>query len=336
MSKEKILTVAIATYNMEKYLEQCVDSLLVSQILDDIEILIINDGSTDNSLKIAHIYEAKYPGTVRVITKENGGYGSAINVAIDEARGRYFKTLDADDWFDYKAFHKFVNILKSIDIDLVVTHYSEEHTYNGKSKPVYYKGLVYYGKEYDFREFCVQKRTGYPSFGMHAITYRTTILRMNGFRLSHCYYSDMDYGIYPLVNVKSLMLFNIILYKYRLGRKDQSVSDWGKLQHFADHIYICRKMLDYYIKNHVGLTDAISLNVEYPVRRLVGHNIYVIFTLMYPTDKKRAKKELREFMSYLKNADQQIYQSAKAQVKGYRNKIILQNIQKLWSGSKSA
>lgn len=304
--QKKILSVAIATYNMEQYLEACLKSITLPDILNDIEVLIINDGSTDNSLKIAYRYEAEYPETVRVLNKKNGGYGSAINMGIDNAKGKYFKTLDADDWFDCNSFRIYLNQIKRVDVDLIITHYSEESEKTGISRPVYYMG-VEYDKICDFTKFCIRETTGYHGFLMHAMTYRTDILRMGDFRMSNCYYSDMDYAVYPLVNVKSIMFIDQVLYKYRIGRDNQSVSDSGLLRHFDDHIFICRKLVNYYTEHQARNDTIISLNIGYNTWGLVAYNISVIMGILRKADGKRSKKELQSLLSFLREKDHDLY-----------------------------
>ena len=97
---EKILTVTIPSYNVEAYLEDCLESFVNSEVMDDIEVLIVNDGSSDNTVKIAQRYVDKYENTFRLINKENGGHGSTINTGVREAKGKYFKVVDGDDWVD--------------------------------------------------------------------------------------------------------------------------------------------------------------------------------------------------------------------------------------------
>ena len=119
---------------MEKYLNRCVDSLLALDILDDIEIIIVNDGSKDATLSIANQYKVQYPNSVVVIDKPNGHYGSTVNAALKVATGKYFRILDADDWFDTEAFVVFVNKLKDIDVDCVYTNFSEHNELKNKIK----------------------------------------------------------------------------------------------------------------------------------------------------------------------------------------------------------
>lgn len=119
MKKGKILTVVVPTYNAEKYLEKNLNSLCVEEVLSEIEVIIVNDGSTDSSINIANKYAEKYPDSYKVITKENGGHGSGINCGIKYAQGYYFKVLDADDWVDKNALKNLVNYLKVCDDDIV-------------------------------------------------------------------------------------------------------------------------------------------------------------------------------------------------------------------------
>ena len=108
----KVLTVLVPTYNVEKYLRRCLDSLLLPEVFEEIEVLVVNDGSKDGSADIARAYEKKYPQTVVFVDKENGGHGSTINVGIEKAQGTYFKVLDSDDWVNIGDFIEFVKRLK--------------------------------------------------------------------------------------------------------------------------------------------------------------------------------------------------------------------------------
>ena len=121
---EKILTIVIPTYNMQDYLRRCLDSLIVSEEqMNKLEVLVINDGSKDNSSAIAHEYQDKYPDTFRVIDKGNGNYGSCINRGLKEATGKYIKVLDADDHFENKSLEEVLNMMLRIDVDLFLTDF---------------------------------------------------------------------------------------------------------------------------------------------------------------------------------------------------------------------
>ena len=124
---EKLLTIVVPVYNTEKYLSKCLDSLIVRKYMEHLEILVVIDGSPDNSAKIAREYEIKFPNTFTVVEKENGGHGSAINKGLELATGKYFRVLDSDDWFDEANFETFINRLSSATEDVVMTHLMREY-----------------------------------------------------------------------------------------------------------------------------------------------------------------------------------------------------------------
>ena len=113
----KLLSIIIPTYNMEALLPRCLDSLLVDGALEQLEAIVVNDGSRDGSLAIANSYKERFPDTVTVIDKPNGNYGSTINAALPVAKGKYVKVLDSDDWFNSDALLQYLDSLKSVDAD---------------------------------------------------------------------------------------------------------------------------------------------------------------------------------------------------------------------------
>ena len=120
---EKILTVSIAAYNMEKYIRRALDSLIDERIIHDLEVFVIDDGGSDSTLDIAKEYASKYPNSIFPVHKENGGYGTTVNYSIQYANGKYFKLLDGDDWFDKNGLYELVNRLKKADSDIILTNY---------------------------------------------------------------------------------------------------------------------------------------------------------------------------------------------------------------------
>src|SRR5574344_1376419 len=143
---DKILTIIIPTYNMEKYLRHCLDSLIVPN-MDKVEVLVINDGSKDSSSAIGHEYQDKYPQTFRVIDKENGNYGSCINRGLKEATGKYVKVLDADDWYDSDECLKLILYLiydNTSDVDFLYTNITYNNTNNKKNEYFKFNNIKYY------------------------------------------------------------------------------------------------------------------------------------------------------------------------------------------------
>ena len=122
--EEKVLTITIPSYNVEAYLEECLESFVNSEVMEEIEVLVVNDGSSDSTAEIAQRYADKYPETFRLINKENGGHGSTINTGIKEAKGKYFKVVDGDDWVDTRSFIRLVKVLKESEADIVASNYT--------------------------------------------------------------------------------------------------------------------------------------------------------------------------------------------------------------------
>lgn len=222
----KILTVSVAAYNAEEYLERALDSCLIGE-LDKLEIIIVDDGSTDGTLAIARSYENRYPGTFRTIAKKNGGYGSTMNASLPLARGRYFKLLDSDDAFDTEALEEIVKLLADCTCDMVLTPFfevrdTEETVVDQISRDK--SGLV------AFRDDIVTRL-----LSMHSVTYRTELLRTASLRLPEKrLYTDCLFVTLPLASVQDVYISHKPLYRYTLGRVGQSVSFESETRHRED------------------------------------------------------------------------------------------------------
>lgn len=231
--KTKYITFTVPCYNSANYMKKCVDSLLVGG--DDIEIIIVNDGSTDNTAVIANEYAASYPHIIRVIHKENGGHGSGVNCGIEHATGIYFKVVDSDDWLDTTSYLELLkNIKQHVDktkdnsntksIDLFITNYVYDMYDIGSQK------AMSFDKVFPKSRLCTwadMKTLGISQyFMMHTLTYRTEILQKSGMQLpEHTFYVDNIYAYQPLPYVEHLMYLDLNLYHYYIGRPDQSVCE---------------------------------------------------------------------------------------------------------------
>ena len=219
---EKILSIVIPTYNMENYLRHCLDSLLIKEGLNDVEILVVNDGSKDSSLEIAREYESKFPKSFRVIDKENGNYGSCVNRGLKEAKGKYIKVLDADDSFNTDTFEDYVSLLKTIDVDLVLTDFLfvDESDKEVRNRRYDY---IPANKVLDFKEVC---KNGLDFFNimMHAVTYkRDNLIKMNYKQTEGVSYTDNQWVFTPMLQVKTVYHLDKFLYLYLIGREGQTV-----------------------------------------------------------------------------------------------------------------
>lgn len=237
---KKILTVTVPSYNVEKFLENTLDSFVDERVLDDIEVLIVDDGSKDKTAEIGRKYEEKYPDTFRVISKENGGHGSTINRGIGEAKGKYFKVVDGDDWVDQDGFAELIQRLKTCDADYVFTNYYEVNDVTGELNPVTFPEIR---KEEQMPFEMIANET---RISMHALVLKTSILKENQIRLDeHSFYVDVEYILYPIPYVKNVIYFDIFVYMYRLAQVNQSVSMLGYQKHMQNHIDVIFHVLDY-------------------------------------------------------------------------------------------
>lgn len=238
---EKILTVSIAAYNTGNYIKKAMESLLDQRIMDDLEILIIDDGGKDATLQIAKEYERSYPLSVHAVHKENGGYGSVINYAIKAATGKYFKQLDGDDWFDTESLVKLTEILKSNDVDYVLSPRITWHEDTGKTEKLDFAENLSEGN-YEFEGIELKK-----GINMHGSTFRTSILKnMSHAITEHCFYTDNELVYYPLPYLKTLYIMHDAVYWYRVGLEGQSVSVTGIRKHYREHESVLFRLLDIY------------------------------------------------------------------------------------------
>lgn len=281
---DKILSIIIPTYNMERYLKYCLDSLLIKDNFEALEVLIINDGSKDNSSAIAHEYADKYPNVFRVIDKENGNYGSCVNRGLKEAVGKYVKVLDADDSFDTANFCEFVDFLDSVDADLILSDYvevDEQGSVTGKHDYDFPEDV-----ELKFKDIC---STGtFKNMQMHAVTYRRQMLVDMGYVQSEgVSYTDQQWIFIPMVRVRSVRRFGKCVYRYLLGRVGQTMDPVIKRKHM-NHIMVCvHGMLVAYNRFLGEIDETIR---EYLMARLLpfSKEVYVTLLTNYNDETKAA------------------------------------------------
>ena len=240
----KLLTISIAAYNVERYLEKALTSFLSSStVLDKLEVIIEDDGSTDGTFAIAQKYEKLYPDIFRAIHKENGGYGSTINNSIKLARGKYFKQLDGDDWFDKRNFEDYLKWLFTVDSDFVITPYYN-YFEDGKIEKIdNCESLGSKEEDITSMNLC-------GNFAMHELTIKTNLLKENKINITEkCFYTDNEYTFLPLMFAKTVTKYDKPIYCYRLGRNGQSVSIDGVKKHYRDAFIVAKRLYAAYKDN---------------------------------------------------------------------------------------
>lgn len=306
---EKVLTIVIPAYNMEEYLSRCLDSVMLPDLETDLEVLVINDGSKDSTLTIAHEYEKRYDSILRVIDKPNGGWGSAINIGIEQASGTFFKILDSDDWFDSDALRDFCKLLREIEdteVDLVASSSVTYCVDKIESEYVFPKSIC--DQIIPYSEYLI--REDYTGTPMATISYRTSILRDNNIHLVDRYYADIDYILTPLINVRAIWLTQINIYRYFRGREDQSTSVESYKRHIDDYLKVNCKLMEYFSdKEAVMLTpikDMYLSNCRGPVR----FSYIILMSPRYGGDDPANEPKLKDFDTFVKAHNTYLYEWA--------------------------
>ncbi len=297
----KILTVAIAAYNMERYIGNCLDSLTATEIKDDLEVLVIDDGGKDRTLEIAREYATKYPGTFIPIHKENGGYGSTYDEGIARATGTYYKVLDGDDWFDTKGLVRLVHALKTTTADVVATDY----LCGSDPESMQLKRVA--GAPADREVAISQVADQLTLLNMWHICYRTELLRKCGLTLSTCrMYADMPYFIKPMVLAKTLLYLAWPVYCYRMGHDGQSVSRASLLKNQQMVLNICCDLLEFGASQDV----TASSNRVYITRRIAGCYLMTVKILLLDKICAENLRKIRQLEANCRENSRAVYDMA--------------------------
>ena len=292
--KDKVLTVVVPTYNMEKYLRRCLDSLIVSdEQMQMLEVLVINDGSKDTSSQIAHEYQDRYPQTFRVIDKENGNYGSCVNRGLKEATGKYIKILDADDWYDNANFKKYLDTIKDLDVDLVL---NDMQFVNPEGKKLRANKLPFPHCE-EFQFFPTREKPG-----MHEIAYKTKNVRSIDYHQTEgISYTDQQWIFAPMCKVRSAYYIPEIVYMYLYGREGQTMCRAERYKTLNHRLILIKGMLELYHKQQYE-GDVAEWMKEKLLQTLSGSYRLILLELM---DDKN--EYLIELDNYIKENDPTIY-----------------------------
>jgi glycosyltransferase involved in cell wall biosynthesis len=261
----KLLSIIVPAYKSEDYLCRCLDAVV--QGGDEVEVIVVDDGSTDRTAEIAAEYCRRYPGIVRLKQKENGGHGSAINCGLELASGTFFKVVDSDDWLDVPSLREILSKLRGPEldsVDLVIANYVYEYFYTGKNYTVRYKNVFPQDRVIaweDMRRCRIDQL-----ILMHAMIYRTSLLRRCGLKLpEHTFYVDNLVAYLPLPYVRNLIYFNYDLYRYFIGRSDQSVNSQMMIRRIDQQLKVTHLMIDAY--------DVLN-DIEYKeLRRYMLHHL---------------------------------------------------------------
>ena len=248
----KTISFAIPCYNSAEYMDKCIESILAcggAQGTDDIEIIIVDDGSVkDNTAEKADEWQARHPGVIKAVHQENGGHGQAVNTGLANATGLYFKVVDSDDWLDRRAMEDVMAYVRSqvgrqVPTDLVIANYVYEKVHENTRTVMHYRNVFPEGREFGWADVGHFNPSQYLL--MHSVIYRTELLRGMGLQLpKHTFYVDNIFVYVPLPHVKTIYYLDMDMYRYFIGREDQSVNESVMMGRIDQQLRITRFMID--------------------------------------------------------------------------------------------
>ena len=299
MGTDKIISLIIPTYNMERYLRQCLDSLLIGENMDGVEVLVINDGSKDASSAIAHEYSGRYPNVFRVIDKENGNYGSCINRGLKEATGKYVKVLDADDSFDTANLKLFIEFLEQTDTDLVLSDFVIVNENGDVTKEVSYN---FRKNAMSMAEACVSER--FKNMEMHAVTYRRTMLTESNYHQTEgISYTDQQWIFTPMAYVRTLAIFNKPVYRYLVGREGQTIDPAVRINKIDD----CTKYALGMIQDYIEIYGNVDTEIKEYLDARLQPNVKDIYITYFCNRKNIDSRIIYQFDSDFKKTASYLY-----------------------------
>lgn len=303
----KLLSVAIPCYNSAAYMRKCIDSLLPGG--EDVEIIIVNDGSKDNTADIAEEYRERFPSIIKVINKENGGHGSAVNVGMEHAEGLYYKVVDSDDWVNQSAYMQILATLKELikdgkSIDMLISNFVYEKEGEKHKRAMKYHHALPQNEVFTWKDV-KHFRVGQYIL-MHSVIYRTNLLRECGLRLpEHTFYVDNIFVFNPLPYVKTMYYLDVNFYRYYIGRADQSVNEQVMIGRIDQQIKVNKLMVDYYVE------EMPRIHANGKVKRYMRNYLDIITTvssvLLIRSGLEENLEKKKELWEYIKEKDKNLW-----------------------------
>lgn len=292
----KLLTVTVPCYNSQDYMRKCIDSLLEGG--EEVEIIIVDDGSKDNTPIIADEYQEKYPSIVKAIHQENGGHGEGVNCGIRNATGLYFKVVDSDDWVAAKPYKKLLDILrKSVEenagLDMLISNFVYDKVGAHHKKVMSYANVMPRDRYFTWNEMGHFMQSQYIL--MHSVIYRTELLRECNLTLpKHTFYVDNIFVYNPLPYVKKMYYTKEVFYHYFIGRDDQSVNEANMIKRVDQQLKVNKLMIDYFDADKITEPKCEKYMRNYANIMMTISSIFLVLSKNKENYEK--KKELWEYL----------------------------------------
>ncbi|WMC92015.1 glycosyltransferase family 2 protein [Kineothrix sp. MB12-C1] len=312
----KLLTIAIPCYNSEGYMRKCVESLLTGG--EDVEIIIVNDGSKDGTAQIAEEYEKRYPSIVRAVHKENGGHGSAVNTGIEHASGLFFKVVDSDDWVKEDAYREILDTLRELaggekSLDMLISNFVYEKEGEKRNKVMRYRHALPHNEMFTWSDIRYFRKGQYIL--MHSVIFRTKLLKDCGLKLpEHTFYVDNLFVFEPLPFVKNMFYLDVNFYRYYIGRDGQSVNETIMISRIDQQIKVNKIMVDY-MAEHKAKIKANRKMKNYMINYLeIITTVSSILLIRGGSEEHLSKK--KELWDYIHQKDKWLYRKLRYGILG--------------------
>jgi len=298
----KLLSIVVPCYNSMAYMSKCIDSLLIGG--DEVEIIIVNDGSTDETLTIANGYQEAFPQMVKVINQENKGHGGALNSGLKLASGQFFKVVDSDDWVDATSYEKILRVLRGFQKEspeMVISNFIYDKQGKKHKAVMNYRSVFPQDQLFTWDQMKPLRKGRYLL--MHSVIYRTNVLKECELELpEHTFYVDNIFVYQPLPYVKKLYYIDIDFYHYFIGRDDQSVNEKVHTQRINQQILVNKLMIDIMSQANIKSEKLRQYMISYLD---ICTAISSILLLILGTEVDFEKKQ--ELWDYLKSKDINLY-----------------------------
>ncbi len=300
----KLLSVAVPCYNSQDYMEHCVETLLTGG--EDMEIIIVDDGSKDKTGEIADRLAAENPGIVRAVHQKNGGHGAAVNRGLKEATGWYYKVVDSDDWVDPDALQVILEKLREVtggpvNVDMVISNFVYDKVGAKRKKTMHYTMEFPHDRIFSWKDVYLAPKGKYLL--MHSVIFRTKLLRECRLVLpKHTFYVDNLYVYTPLPFVRNMVYLDVDFYHYFIGREDQSVNETVMISRIDQQILVNKLMIE--------SVNPLSIR-ERKLRKYMFNYLEIVTTVSTVMCLRGGTEDLlqkkRELWSYIKDKDIRLF-----------------------------
>lgn len=300
----KQLSVAVPSYNMEKLIRQCLDSFSDERFCDKLEVIIVNDGSSDRTAEIAQEYAERYPQIFSLVNKENGGHGSAVNAALEHATGRYFRIVDADDWVNTENMARLLDILESTDADMILDEKTEVDMTSGEEKYFSFPESMPSGETVKFEAVSADEYRYHMA--LHTMSVKRELLNAHRIRLlEKTFYVDSQFILMATAFVQTALVLRMGIYYYRVGNAAQSVYYLNYVKRYAEHDRVVWACIDFLSKEEFAPSRRAFVMHS---AALLIHTQYNI-ALIYNPNRKEGRAQARALREKLKQAQHELYEA---------------------------